>query len=73
MKLNEPTQENLEFMVNAISNKLDVVNTAAMEPKHFDVEKYDDIKDIYDMICYKDNISVNEKEAIVSELGKLRK
>ncbi|WP_240375275.1 DUF1128 family protein [Bacillus piscicola] len=73
MNLEEPTQENLNTMVEEISAKLDVVNTAAMEPKHFDIDKYDDIKDIYELIANKDSISVSEKEAIVSELGRLRK
>lgn len=73
MNLNEPSQENLEYLVSAITEKLDVVNTAAMESKHFDVAKYEDIKDIYHLIENKNNISVSEKEAIVSELSKLRK
>jgi uncharacterized protein YfkK (UPF0435 family) len=44
-----------------------------MQPEHYDVDQYHEIKEIYDMVDSKNNISVSEMQAIVSELGHLRK
>ncbi|WP_199256812.1 DUF1128 domain-containing protein [Alteribacillus sp. YIM 98480] len=73
MSLEEKTQENLSFMVEEITQKLQVVNTAAMKGDSFDLKNYEDIKDIYEMVESKDHFSVSEMDAIVSELGKLKK
>ncbi|MFB4162631.1 DUF1128 domain-containing protein [Alteribacillus sp. JSM 102045] len=73
MNLEEPTQENLSFMVEEITQKLQIVNVAAMKSESFDMKNYEDIKDIYEMVESKDNFSVSEMDAIVSELGKLKK
>ncbi len=73
LSLEEKTQENLSFMVEEITQKLQVVNTAAMKGDSFDLKNYEDIKDIYEMVESKDHFSVSEMDAIVSELGKLKK
>nr|WP_175488345.1 DUF1128 domain-containing protein [Alteribacillus bidgolensis] len=73
MSLEEKTQENLSFMVEEITQKLQVVNTAVMKGDSFDLKNYEDIKDIYEMVESKEHFSVSEMDAIVSELGKLKK
>ncbi|RSL31393.1 DUF1128 domain-containing protein [Salibacterium salarium] len=73
MNLEEQTQENLNFMVEEIAKKLQVVNSSAIQPENFDLNQYDDIKDLYDMLDNKDKVSVSEMDAIISELGKLKK
>lgn len=73
MDLSQKSIENVEFMIEEIKKKLKVVSVNAIKPAHFDEEQYEDIKDIYDMIKSKNNFSINEVEAIVRELGKLRK
>nr|WP_100399373.1 DUF1128 domain-containing protein [Bacillus sp. FJAT-44742] len=73
MNLETKNEENLAFMISEISNKLQVVNTGAFQPESFDIEQYNDIKDLYEMVTAKDNISVSEMDAIVSELGNLKK
>lgn len=72
MDLSQPTKENVEFMIEAIKTKLRMASGAAMQASHFQVDRYEDIKDIYDMIQSKDRFSISEVEALVSELGKLR-
>jgi uncharacterized protein YfkK (UPF0435 family) len=46
---------------------------AAIKADHFDVNMYEDLKDIYELVMSKERFSISEIEAIVSELGKLRK
>ncbi|CAM3968629.1 DUF1128 domain-containing protein [Cohnella lubricantis] len=72
MDLSMPTKENVEYMIEAIKTKLRMASGAAMQAAHFQVDRYEDIKDIYDMVQSKDRFSISEVEALVSELGKLR-
>jgi len=73
MDLNQPSRENLTYMIDTIINKLKMATAAAMKPDSFDLGSYDDVRDIYDLVISKDRFSINEMEAIVSELGQLRK
>ncbi|SFM26661.1 DUF1128 domain-containing protein [Salibacterium qingdaonense] len=73
MGLEQPTEDNLNFMVEEIGKKLQVVNASAFEPGNFDISHYDEIKEMYDMIESKENISVSEMDAIISELGRIKK
>lgn len=72
MNLNEPTLENVSYMIEAIKTKLRMATGAAMQASSFSIARYEDIKDIYDMINSKDRFSISEVEALASELGKLR-
>ena len=40
-----------------------------MQASAFSVNQYDDIYDLYDMVMNKQNLSISEVEAVVSELG----
>lgn len=71
--LEKPTQENVEFMIEAIKTKLRMASGAAMQATNFNIEQYEDIKDLYDVVDSKDKFSISEVEALVSELGRLRK
>ena len=73
MDLSQATQENVEYMVDAIKKKLKMATGAAIKPSHFNVDQYEDIKDMYDMIINKPHFSIAEMEAIVQELGQMRK
>lgn len=66
------TDEQVQQMIEHIKVKLKMATGAALKSEHFTAEHYDDVKDIYDLVLSKDNYSINEMEAIVSELGKLR-
>lgn len=65
--------ENVEYMIEQIKEKLRVINIGAIKPSHFDEEMYEELKDIYDLVMKKNSFSPNEMQAIVEELGNLRK
>lgn len=71
--LQQGSQENIEFMIEAIKTKLRMASGAAMQPSSFSIDHYEDIKDLYEVVISKDKFSISEVEALVSELGKLRK
>lgn len=71
--LNVKSTENIQYMVDAITKKLRMVNTGAISPEHFNGSSYDDLKDIYELVARKDTFSPNEMQAIAEELGNLRK
>ena len=64
--------ENMVIMIEEIKSKLKMASAAAMQASSYNLDKYEDIKDIYEVITSKDKFSISEVEAIVSELGKLR-
>lgn len=66
------TDEHVRQMIEQIKVKLKMATGAALKTEHYHAEHYDDVKDIYDLVQSKDSFSINEMEAIVSELGKLR-
>lgn len=70
--LQQASMENMVIMIEEIKTKLKMASAAAMQASSYDLNKYEDIKDIYEVITSKDKFSISEVEAIVSELGKLR-
>lgn len=72
MNLEQPSQQNIEFMIDAIKTKLKMATAAAMQATHFNEELYEDIKELYEVVASKEKFSISEVEALVSELGKLR-
>jgi uncharacterized protein YfkK (UPF0435 family) len=72
MDLNHKTTDHLKYMIEAIIAKLKMASAAAMRPEAFSLDSYDDVRDIYELVMSKDRFSINEMEAIVSELGQLR-
>ena len=73
MDLTEKTVENVEFMIEKIKEKLKVLNLGAIKPSHFDENMFEELKDIYELVMKKDSFSPNEMQALVEELGNLRK
>lgn len=73
MNLSEKTTENVEYMIEQIKEKLKVLNLGAIKPSHFDEEMYEELKEIYEMVMKKPSFSPNEMQALVEELGNLRK
>ena len=73
MDLNTPSLENVVYMIEQIKEKLRMVNVDAMQSDKFDQEKYEDLQYLYEMVMKRDSFSPSEMEAIVSELGSLRK
>jgi uncharacterized protein YfkK (UPF0435 family) len=60
-------------MIEKMKEKLKVLNFGAIKPSHFDEEMYEELKEIYDLVMRKDSFSISEMQAIVEELGALRK
>lgn len=73
LDLSVPSEQNLEHMIEEIKKKLKMAAVSAIKPGHFDMKQYEDIYEIYDVIMSKSAFSISEMEALVSELGKLRK
>ncbi|WP_379131366.1 DUF1128 domain-containing protein [Paenibacillus sp. sgz500958] len=73
MDLSQPSQENVEYMIEGIKNKLKMASAAAMQASAFSVDQYEDILDIYEVTMNGGNLSISQVEAIVSELGHLRR
>jgi uncharacterized protein YfkK (UPF0435 family) len=73
LDLTQKSVENVEYMIEKIKEKLKVLNFAAIKPSHFDEEMYEELKDIYDLVMKKPTFSPNEMQAIVEELGSLKK
>jgi uncharacterized protein YfkK (UPF0435 family) len=71
--LSQKTTENVEFMIEKIKEKLKVLNLGAIKPTHFDEEMYEELKEIYEMVMKKNSFSPSEMQALVEELGNLRK
>lgn len=72
MDLTQKTQENVEYMIEAIKNKLRMATGAAMQASAFSVQRYDDIYEVYEIVMSKERLSISEVEAVASELGNLR-
>ncbi|WP_026674314.1 DUF1128 domain-containing protein [Alkalihalobacterium bogoriense] len=73
MDLTVQSEENLHYMIEEIKRKLQVVNVGAIRAEGFDLQHYEDIFDIYEMLNRQSRVSVREIEAIIAELSKFRK
>ncbi|MBP3038515.1 DUF1128 domain-containing protein [Bacillaceae bacterium Marseille-Q3522] len=73
MNLSKKSFENVEYMVEKIKEKLKILNFSAVKPSHFNEEMYDELKELYDLVMKKNTFSPSEMQAIVEELGALRK
>ncbi|WP_256860542.1 DUF1128 domain-containing protein [Paraliobacillus ryukyuensis] len=72
-RLDEATKENLDYMLKEIASKLQVVNQSIMDPADYDLNKYDQLKLLYDVLRQKGKLSVSETQAFVQELASIRK
>lgn len=73
MNLNEPSRENLEFIIHDMADRLNVVNRSIMDPDDYDLNKYQDLKELHAMLEQKGSLSPAESEAFLDELASYRK
>lgn len=73
MELETPSKENLVYIVNKIKSHLNLVNAAIIDPEDFELEKYNELLDLYRMIQKKGTLTPMELEGILAELSELRK
>ncbi|MBU5594590.1 DUF1128 domain-containing protein [Amphibacillus sp. MSJ-3] len=73
MDLSTASEENLSYILNEIGRKLDVVNMALLDPADYNIDKYQDLKWLYEHIKNKDSLSISETQAFIEELASIRK
>lgn len=73
MNINEKSLEHVEYMIDKIVDKLKMMSLVSIKPTQFTEEMYEELKDLYDLVMKKNSFSPNEMQAIVEELGNLRK
>lgn len=73
MDLTVKSENNVAFMVEGIKGKLKVVAAQSIKPDHFDIEKYEDLLDMYEVVMSKQHFSISEIEALCDELRLLKK
>lgn len=73
MNLSVPSVDNVAYMIEQMKEKLRMVNVDAMRSDSFDESQYEDLLYLYEMVMKRDSFSISEMEAIVAELGSLRK
>ena len=73
MDLSVKSEANVEYMVEAIKEKLRMVNAGAMRATSFNEEMYEDLRDIYEHVMKRETFSISEMQAITEELGTLIK
>lgn len=73
MNLSEANQSNLAYLLEKIGQKLAVANTSLLDPEDYNINKYQELKWLYDYVIDKSVISISEKEAFIEELAVIRK
>lgn len=73
MNLDQPTFENLQFIMKDLAGRLNVVNRALLDPEDYDLDKYADLKFMHEVIVQKGHLSPAETQAFIEELRKTRK
>ncbi|MBR3121612.1 DUF1128 domain-containing protein [Oceanobacillus profundus] len=73
MSLEVASVENMKILLEDLADKLQVVNRTIMDPEDYDLEKYDDLKFMYDMVNQKGRLSASETQAFIEELSLIRK
>lgn len=73
MNLETPSKENIIFILDELKKRLTMANTSVMNPDSFELNVYEDLLDLYQLVARKEKVSISEMEAIVKELGKMRK
>lgn len=73
MNLENPTKENLEYMLTDLAERLSVVNRALMDVEDYNLDKYTEIKFMYEIVVQKGSLSASEIQAFIDELRRVRK
>ncbi len=72
MDLSQKSAENIAYMVEEIKNRLKVATAASIRAEHFSEARYDDIRDIYELVVSKKQFSISEIQALCDELKQLK-
>nr|WP_224749676.1 DUF1128 family protein [Polycladospora coralii] len=73
VNLEQATTENLHYLVNEIKKSLKLVNSAIISEDDFQLQNYEDLRDIYHMIQKKESrLTMMEIEGVLEELRELK-
>lgn len=73
MNLDQPNTENMKYILDTLSEELQIVNRSIMEVEDYNLDKYEDLKMMYEMVKSKGQLSAFEKQAFIQELSSIRK
>ncbi|HLR71076.1 MAG TPA: DUF1128 domain-containing protein [Pseudogracilibacillus sp.] len=73
MDLDTPTPENLKYLLEQLGKKLGVANRILLDEKDYDLNRYDDLKFLYDHVSKSGTLSPAEAHAFIDELRAVRK
>jgi len=73
VNLEEKSEENLGYIIESMGKMLQVVNESIMDPKDYDINYYDELKSLYDLLQQKGKLTVAETQAFIEELRQYRK
>ncbi|WP_156289035.1 DUF1128 domain-containing protein [Oceanobacillus salinisoli] len=73
MSLETASQENLKILLDELADRLNVVNRGLLDAEDYDLNKYEDLKLMYDIVVQKGRLSTSETQAFVEELATIRK
>lgn len=63
----------IEEIVEQIKENLNLVNAGVINPKDFDENKKADLEDVMNFTKSRNNLSPNEREAVLQQLRELKK
>ncbi|RLL45287.1 DUF1128 domain-containing protein [Oceanobacillus piezotolerans] len=73
MSLETASQANLKIILDQLADYLNVVNRGLLDADDYDLNKYDELKSMYDMVVKKGRLSSSEAQAFIEELANIRK
>jgi len=62
----------IEQMIEAILDKLNIINKGVIKADQFDGSKSDDLEEIYSFVMMRDSLTLAEVDAIIEELKALK-
>lgn len=71
--LSEASAENVEYIIEWIKKKVNIVNRAVINSQHIDLAHYDTLLDLYDLLRKKERLTMSELDAVLDELAQMRK
>lgn len=73
MNLDTPSPENLKYLLEQLGEKLGVANRVLLDEKDYDLNRYEDLKFLYDHVVKTGKLSPAETHAFIDELRAVRK
>nr|WP_114571108.1 DUF1128 family protein [Exiguobacterium flavidum] len=62
----------IEQMIEAILDKLNIINKGVIKAEQFDGSKSEDLEEIYSFVMMRDSLTLAEVDAIIDELKALK-